>query len=210
MVDRPDYGSPEFLWDSSWGTDMYCSEDFVGYLYDKLIDELPMVLVDVGAAMFPVTRMVRDSHRIIEVDRASDEADVHGNVLRVRFDIEALFKDEVATAIAVTKIATFLGIDASSDDECDSEQVDAFVFSQILNYVDYRRVISAIKKYLKPGGKMYIYEIAQDGLERAFSADGIKSHYDLLQFVRDEGLNIEESHCPDKGRFLLVVSKPLK
>lgn len=178
------------LWDSAWGKMDYCSDPFA-VVISMLDPQLGEVIVDVGSGANPVTRLLdRKQHKVVEIDIASDERHNLPNTLKVRFDIEdAINERKNTTRTAVEKVAKFLDIDCQN---CHSsskklEQVDAFVFSQILNYVDFKAVIKTLKKYLKPGGQIILNECFGLALEQLRSESGLSNFQDLAEFLKSEG-----------------------
>ena len=196
------------IWDEVWGMD-YCSDQFT-QMMSEIDNKLGEVIVDVGAGANPVTRLLdRTRHKVIEVDCSSDENPDLPNTLRVRFDIDDIVENIDSTRVAIAKVMKFLGID---EKECgfspnSLERVDAFVFSQILNHIDFKAVIKSLKKYLKPGGELIFNECLGLGLKDTISGAGLTDFDDFAKFIYSEGY-IPSRPARMGDRFLWRVQKP--
>lgn len=198
------------LWDSAWGEVDYFSHQFAGMM--SMMDaQLGEVVVDIGSGATPVTQLLdRRRHKIIEIDIASDEKPDLPNTLRLRFDIEdAIDENKNTTRAAIGKVGEFLGIDCENRNNSPQklEQVDTFVFSQILNYVDFKAVIKALKKYLKPGGQIILNECFGLAIGGLRSEAGISNFEELAEFLRDEGYEPSEP-MKNRNRLLWRLRKP--
>lgn len=198
------------VWEQAWGKVDYFSDKFAG-LISMLGPQLGKVIVDIGSGATPVTKLLdRNKHKVIEIDLASDGNPTTPNTLRLRFDIEdAIDNKKDSTRKAISKAANFLNIDSENCDGSPQklEQVDTFVLSQILHYVDFKAVIKSIKKYLKPGGQIILNECFNFGIEGLISENGLSNFQDLSDFVRDEGYEISEPRTYD-NRLVWKLTKP--
>lgn len=197
------------IWDEVWGNMDYCSDQFT-QMMSEIDNKLGEVVVDVGAGANPVTRLLdRTRHKVIEVDCSSDETSDLPNTLRVRFDIDEIVDNRDSTRLAIAKVMKFLDID---ENECgfspkSLERVDAFVFSQILNHIDFKAVIKSLKKYLKPGGELIFNECIGLGVKETISGEGLTDFDDFAKFIVSEGyITSRPSRLED--RFLWRVQKP--
>jgi hypothetical protein len=95
------------------------------------------------------------------------------------------------------------------------EQVDTIVVSDLLNYVDFRKVLGAFGKYLKPGGRFIVNNLPMRGNQALFSDKGLKDNRDLYQFLEEEGFEIEHKSFPkrsagatdESGELLILVAR---
>jgi predicted RNA-binding protein associated with RNAse of E/G family len=83
---------------------------------------------------------------------------------------------------AILRVCAFLGINPKT--EGTSERADTIVFSDTLNYVDFRKVLSAVAKYLKPDGRIIILNLPYRGNRSLFSDKGLKDNRQLYVEVR--------------------------
>lgn len=91
--------------------------------------------------------------------------------------------------------------------------VDLIVYSEILNYIDYKESMKWFDDRLKPGGFTIIGNLATRGYRQLFSEDGVKSNQELLEFVTNElGHDMVTVEYPwgardDYEGFLLLASQ---
>ncbi|MBP9738190.1 hypothetical protein KBD20_00710 [Candidatus Saccharibacteria bacterium] len=129
----------------------------------------------------------------------------------VKSDVE-----EIITEVdfgAVTALDEFL---LSNVAECETPGADLLVYSEILNYVDFREVMSWFDSRLKPGGYTVIANLPTRGWSQLFSDHGVKSHDELLTYVQDDlGHMIIRQEYPwgatddYEGFMVLATQKPM-
>jgi len=191
------------------------------------LGKLGKVIVDVGSG----STMVSDGagrkipaiytprgKKLIRVDLATPhESRRVGDVLELQADIEHTTVDSTKQRKKLVGLARFLGLDPRSK----AEVVDSIVMSDILNYVDFRRTIQGLSKYLKNNGRIVILNKPERGHKKSFSEHGVKRNGELTNFLRRNGFEIE--HLIDinrdvgvypviqkrvgKGSFILLVAK---
>jgi hypothetical protein len=61
------------------------------------------------------------------------------------------------------------------------ERADTIVYSDILNYVDFRKVLSGFAKYLKPDGRIIVLNLPHRGNRSLFSDKVLKT---IVSFTR--------------------------
>lgn len=79
--------------------------------------------------------------------------------------------------------------------------VDTIILSAVLNYVPYKKVLSDLSKYLKPSGRLIIFNQPQKGRAthgKAFNEDGSKGNLDITGFV-EKDLNFKIEQCKFDG-----------
>jgi|GEM_PF-3804778 len=125
--------------------------------------DLGDVIFDCGAGVFSIsTYLKRHDRKRVAIDlyelRSNDE------VLSVKLDLENLLSPPTREVKQVcAKIRQFTGRTETI------EQADTLIFSEVLNYIDFERVLKTAKKYLRPGGYIVIINMAGRGDEDAFS-----------------------------------------
>lgn len=130
----------------------------------------------------------REGKKIIRVEIGlPDEFTASGNIAEVLADIERTQADSLSAKKKLVKAAKFLGIDARAD----AKPVDTILFSDILNYVDYRKAITGLARFLKVGGRLVIANEPERGYRGFFSANGVKSNRELIAFLKLNGFEIE-------------------
>lgn len=104
--------------------------------------------------------------------------------------------------------------DCAENDQ--STGADLLVYSEILNYVDFRSTMRWFDAHLKPGGFTVIANLPTRGWSNLFSDLGVKSHAELIDFVREElGHEVAVQEYPwgatddYEGFMVLATQKPL-
>lgn len=212
-IKSPQIQAPGEVWAQHWGKEYNAAgKDRIFHgVFTKLRSDgrLGKVIADIGSGASPVTRNLPKmfGSRVIAVDVATQPQGFI-NALRVKLDIETLNKPTQETREALAKVATILGIKTPCDPE-DLElqrQIDTIVCSDILNYVDYRNVVISLKKYLKKGGRMVIFEIPGRGYPEHFSPQGLDSLDNLKAHLKKEGFILEEGDYGDAVPNNLIVA----
>lgn len=192
-------------WKKEWGKQDYGAwEKFktLGPLFDELQKEgkIGELVVDVGSNYFPVSQHIPGKHKIITLDITGQETSLnmrvlHNETLHVRHDAEHVSQPTAFDSKrALVKIAEFLGVD--SRNEKDRKYADTILFSEILNYVDFRSVLSGFSAHLKPGGRFIIINQPERGYEELFSEAGVKDNGELKEFLASQGFEIEKTVYP--------------
>ncbi len=70
------------------------------------------------------------------------------------------------------------------------------VFADLLNYVDFRKVLRGFGNYLKPGGRMVIVNLPMRGNQSLFSDKGLKDNRELYEFLQEHRFEIEHKSFP--------------
>jgi len=78
--------------------------------------------------------------------------------------------------------------------------VDTIVVSDTLNYVDFRKVLSACAKYLKPNGRVIVLNLPYRGNSSLFSEKGLKDNRELYTFLEEHHFEIEHKAFPKRPR----------
>jgi hypothetical protein len=179
-------------WEQYWG-DTYQQNRKVRTLLPLFQDmyekgELGKNIVDIGSGIHPVSSLMPPelNARTVAVDRAGGEHTYANNGLKIRFDLEDIDNTQLVRE-KIAKVAGFLGIQEGDT----KSQIDCFVFSDVLNYVDYRRVLKFLKKYLKRGGRFIMNEWPGRGYGDYHSPNGLDSISNLYQLLEQEGFVIE-------------------
>ncbi len=173
------------------------------------------VVIDVGAgncsivhsARLPFRR--RNHFKTASVDVAIPQAEDNFNP-NVRTDVEELVFDQAP--MVRDGLLDFIARNTS-----DREQfgADLVVFSEIINYVDFKTVMSWFNQLLRPGGFMVVANLPTRGWPKLFAEKGVKSHDQMLEFVtKDLGHLIVSQAYPweatddYEGFMVLATQKP--
>ena len=211
--------SKHAFWKDRWGNQSYDefekSEDFKKIF--RTMQEhglLGETIVDVGSGATSLTEYLPDplNYKIITVDIGGENEQKKNN-LHVQYDLDHIQdKGSYETRKALVKISDFLDIDPKS---IEKEHVNTIIFSEILNYIDYKKVLAECAGYLKVGGRFIIFNKPNRGFKHAFFEGGVKSNTDLQNFIRSLNFEIEdiqdfhgtESHLEDP--MLLIIARKL-
>lgn len=208
-------------WEQFWG-EGYDPQEKVEILDQPLrtLEEsgkLGHTILDVGSGAHPVSKSLRSGdHKIIEIDiAAAEHGQLSEKLLRLKYDVEELGNDSFATKKALAKTANFLEIENFR--EAPPEQIDTIIFSEILNYVDYQKVIAETKTYLKPGGRVIIFNAPGRGHRFLFSDEGVSNNAELISYMESQGFTIESTNRDpeadtldnQESRMLLLVAQKI-
>ena len=109
------------------------------------------------------------------------------NVMEVRADIEQTGPGTPGRKIKLARIARFLGVKPEEP----PQQVDTILLSDVLNYVDFKKTISGLVQYLKPGGRIVVYNKPGRGFSELMHTKGVRENSELLSFLKKSGFEIE-------------------
>lgn len=165
--------------------------------------KLGNVIVDLGSG----PRFMKDVHghrvkrifypvkgkKVVRVDIALPSVAVRGsNVLDIRADIENTAPDSISQKAKFLRVAKHLGVAPRARGE-EARVVDSMIFFDVLNYVDYKRTLSGLSRYLKIGGRVIISNYPGYGPKIRFSEKRPKTNEELIDFLKANGFEIE--HC---------------
>ena len=126
-------------------------------------EKIGNLIIDVGSGASPVTQLLkaRPARKRICIDIAADNVGSL-NDLRIRLDAEKVGQfGSLSFRKALLRVCAFLGINPKT--EAKTERADTIVFSDMLNYVDFRKVLAGFAKYLKPGGRIIAFNLPNRG-----------------------------------------------
>jgi hypothetical protein len=158
------------------------------------------LIVDVGSGARPVTRFfkAREGRKRICVDVAADNSGC-GEEQKIRLDVERVgAPGALSFRKALVRVCRFLEIAPGAKGK--GTGADLMVFSDLLNYVDFRKVRRGCAGYLKAGGRMVIVNLPMRGNRSLFSEQGLKDNRDLYAFFGAEGFEIEYKAFPCRAR----------
>lgn len=88
------------------------------------------------------------------------------------------------------KLYAFLGEEKNEDsgsDPCQrGEYVDTIIYSDILNYIDYQRILSSFYKNLKTGGRKIVFNKINMGIQNLFSPYRPRSNWEILRYLQHD------------------------
>jgi SAM-dependent methyltransferase len=198
--DRQDTSPWQQYWGESYGPEL--KSQLLRPVFDKLETEKKLgdVIIDLGSGASPVTRLLktRSGRKRICVDIAADNVQ-SSDELRVRLDLKEVGHcASMAFRKAMLRVCAFLGINPRMVEE--RERVDLIVMSDILNYVDFRAVLSAFANYLKPEGRIIVFNLPYRGNGLLFSDRGLKDNRQLFEFLKISHFDIEYKAFPKRSR----------
>lgn len=224
------------------------SQDWkAGHVYDlesiradlvPVIDEmhrngtLGKVVADIGSGRYGVSSEIKYPEvKIIRVDLVAPLEETE-KIRQFPADLRKIKQLPFETKKQIVTTKNWL-LRAGIGDDNHESRVDTIVLSSVINYLAYKEVIPELLAYLKPGGRIIIYNKPERGSAThaaVFSEDRPRGNYGLIHFLEtDLGLEIEQCkfdnmdvkdletarkagyldvlHTIDQGYVLLVVKK---
>ena len=139
--DQQDVNPWQQYWGESYGPEL--KQRLLNPVFCRLEtqENIGNLIIDVGSGASPVTRLVKakPGRKRICVDIAADN---FGSLeeLRIRLDAEKVGQFRTLSfQKALLRVCAFLGINPKT--EAKTERADTIVFSDTLNYVDFRKVL---------------------------------------------------------------------
>jgi len=191
-------------WQEFWG-ETY-APDLKRSLLKPLFDELEKahkignLIIDIGSGAQPVTRLLqaRPGRKRVCIDIAADNRD-SVDELKLRLDAEKIGRfGGLSSQKALLRVCVFLGIDPRKNGEI--QRADTIVISDMLNYVDFRKVLAGFASYLKPNGRIIILNLPYRGNRSLFSDLGLKDNRQLYPFLEEHDFEIEHKAFPKRPR----------
>jgi hypothetical protein len=158
------------------------------------------LIVDVGSGARPVTRFIpaKPARKRIFVDVAADNTS-SVDEQKVRLDVEKVGDlGALSFRKAMLRVCRFLKVDPEA--RANPPAADMMVFSDLLNYVDFRKVLRAFANYLKTGGRIVIVNLPMRGNQSLFSDKGLKDNRELYAFLAEHRFEIEHKSFPCRDR----------
>jgi SAM-dependent methyltransferase len=161
-------------------------------------EKIGNVIIDVGSGASPVTQLIKakPARKRISVDIAADNVGSLDD-LRIRLDAEKVGQfGTLSFRKALLRVCTLLEINPKT--EAKTERADTIVFSDALNYVDFQKVLNGFAKYLKPGGRIIVFNLPFRGNRSLFSDKGLKDNRQLYAFLEEQHFEIEHKAFPKR------------
>lgn len=93
-----------------------------------------------------------------------------------------------------------------------SGKYDSIIMSQIFNYINYKNFISQIRRFINPGGLLFINNVIDYGIPEFFADARPKSREEIIQVLEDNDFKVLDKELlppprsGDDERLLLVAS----
>ena len=189
-------------WQEYWGESYspQLKQRLLKPVFDKLEAEekIGNLIIDVGSGASPVTQLlkIKPARKRICVDIAADNVGSLDD-LRIRLDAEKVGQfGTLSFRKALLRVCAFLEINPRT--EAKTGRADTIVFSDTLNYVDFRKVLNGFAKYLKPDGRIIVFNFPYRGSHLLFSHKGLKDNRHLYAFLEEHHFEIEHKAFPKK------------
>jgi SAM-dependent methyltransferase len=189
-------------WQEYWGESYspQLKQRLLKPVFDKLEAEekIGNLIIDVGSGASPVTQLLKTkpARKRICVDIAADNVGSLDD-LRIRLDAEKVGQfGTLSFRKALLRVCAFLEVNPRT--EAKTERADTIVFSDTLNYVDFRKVLDGFAKYLKPDGRIIVFNFPYRGSHLLFSDKGLKDNRYLYAFLKEHHFEIEHKAFPKK------------
>jgi len=191
-------------WEENWGASY--SPELKKHLIDSVFKRLDhegklgSLIVDIGSGVSPVSQLLpaAPDRRFIFIDVAGENSSSL-DTQRIRLDAESITRpDLLSYGKALVRVCRFLKLDPRV--QAREARATAMVFSDILNYVDYRNVVSGFANFLKAGGRIIVMNHPTRGIRARFSEKGLKTNDDFYVFLEEQNLEIESKDFPCRPR----------
>ena len=187
-------------WGESYGPEL--KQHLLKPVFGKLETEekIGNLIIDVGSGASPVTQLLKTkpARKRICIDIAADNVGSLDD-LRIRLDAEKVGQfGTLSFRKALLRVCAFLEINPKA--EAKTERADTIVFSDTLNYVDFRKVLNGFSKYLKPDGRIIVLNLPHRGNRLLFSDKGLKDNRQLYAFLEEHHFEIEHKAFPKRPR----------
>ena len=171
------------------------------------------VIVDIGSGAQPVTQFIqkRAGRKRICVDVAGDNR-CAGDAQTVRLNVEKVGEPgSLSLRKALLRACRYLEASPAAG----APGADLMVCADLLNYVDFRKVLGGFSRYLKPGGRIVVVNLPMRGNQSLFSEEGLKDNRLVGQFLEEQGFEIEQKDFPcrpkgeteEAGELIVLVAR---
>lgn len=199
--------------------------------------KMGQTILDIGSGAHPVSEIFdsKQDKKVLNVDFfAPKTSKVSENRMIVQQDIDELSETNPDFHFKrnIVLIRKFLGINNKENEIFDHgvEEIDTLIMTDILNYLDYKKIFPLISRYLKQGGRVVIGNKPGRGRRNFFpenrqggkeaNGEGVQTNSELLKLLDDEGFEIEflkvgewiESEAEkedDEKRYVTIVARKL-
>jgi SAM-dependent methyltransferase len=152
------------------------------------------LIVDIGSGAQPVTQFLakRRGRRRVCVDVAGNNR-CAWDALTIRLNVEKVAEPRsLSLRKALVRAGRFLELAPGAE----AAAADLMVCADLLNYVDFRKVLGGFARYLKPGGRIVVVNLPMRGNQALFSDKGLKDNRQVGQFLIEQGFEIEHKDFP--------------
>jgi SAM-dependent methyltransferase len=157
---------------------------FLNWVNDFLLqreerkDKARQVLIDVGSGSKPIYKNLNKKDvKSISIDIVKGVANLKRHII-YNLNSKNNSKDEIVFLKKLRKLANV--------SKKLKNFADVIIFSEILNYVDYKKVLVKFIKFLKKDGVAIILNQPGRGLEQLFHTKGVKKNIKLINFLKKE------------------------
>lgn len=166
-------------WDLHWGE--HYNEELKSKMRSLLTnlsnnDQLGEIVFDIGCGRFPVSSgLDGNKHNVVLIDKSKEVTSLSGNGrYSLIADLEKMDTPEFRQALRqILKTP-------------EDVYADTIIISDVLNYVDWKRSLDSVNRFLKPGGKIIITNGVDQGYSNDFHPTHIRDNIDLLQHICDK------------------------
>lgn len=188
----------------------------VGPTLRKLSEEgkLGEVVLSLGEGRKGLTKFLDEGkHRVIAVDLLG-AFETEADTLHITVDIETIIDYLEIRRKVIKMIREFLDVpECTKGTDEEREQIDTVILSDILNYIDYQRVLLEVNEYVRTGGRLIIYnEIDRTGIgrENLMSEKRPRNNIEIINCLMALGYEIEIMQECEKRDFTTDPEAPPK
>lgn len=180
-------------WQEEFGMSYWSmyKEKFVVILKEMSADgRMGEVVLDVGSGSEPVIGNLPGEHKLIFLDTARTRTGEVDGRLYMRGDIDDIALKKYDSKRAAVQIAHFLGLNVREVRQ-NPAVIDTVVMSDILNYLDWRKAVAFLTIFLKPDGRIAIFNKPGRGKSWLFHPQRPQTTQEVVEFLREAGFEIE-------------------
>jgi len=218
------------VWNENWGSKYNINRK---KQFKKILIELSKKnilgknVVDVGCGNSPLISCLPNNKYkkiYLDISKGIENKINDSNNLFVKIDLNNIFTDNQNDFKKyLKKIYQFLGeeeITNYSNFKKKINYADTIIFSDVINYINYRDIFKKFYSFLKKDGRKIIFNKINMGFYHLFSQQRPKSNWELLKFLQlDLKMVIEYQRLvplvlgddiePEQATFIIVAKKKL-
>ena len=193
MPDRPDINSGIFRkhWETGFDFGLEKLRNQLLPVIQHLENEgkLGKVIADVGSGKVGVSSLIDfPDKKIVRVDLVADVA-MNDNQAQMMADLRTIDNPPIGTKKQLAYIRNWLRNEGLQ--EGDKPAVDTMILSRVLNYIDYKQVLSQLAHYLKSNSRLIVFNKIDLGYWDAFSEKRPKNNMEVIEFLKQIGFESE-------------------
>ncbi len=198
MQDRPSKDLAESIFEEDWEEGLEYDLEVAKRLFLpellklKSENKLGPVVADVGCGPLGISSVLPiEGLKIIRTDLVASKRQT-ADQFQFPLDLRKLESLSFRSKRNLVEAQQWLGTEGEPDSK--SPVVDTIIVSSVLNYLDYKKVLKQLLSYLKPQGRLAIFNAPHRGKFThgfLFSENGPKDNREVIEYLNTLGLDSE-------------------